>query len=161
MWKINESTIDYFTLNGFDQNLKNTDFSSSKKLYIRNIRGKKQSYFRYFNLNLIKTKLVNGESINRTFVVYSESKGSIYCAPCRLFGGPNTTNIFSKFGFCDWKKGEQKLSRHENSLNHKSCILKMKKRGSEVGRIDHQLILQVQTETNYWKEVLTRVVAVV
>lgn len=37
----------------------------------------------------------------------------------------------------------------------------MKKRGSEVGRIDHQLILQVQTETNYWKEVLTRVVAVV
>lgn len=37
----------------------------------------------------------------------------------------------------------------------------MKKRGSEVGRIDHQLILQVQTEKNYWKEVLTRVVAVV
>jgi len=37
----------------------------------------------------------------------------------------------------------------------------MKKKGSEVGRIDHQLILQIQTETNYWKEVLIRVVAVV
>lgn len=34
----------------------------------------------------------------------------------------------------------------------------MKKRGNEVGRIDHQLILQVETETNYWKEVLTKVV---
>ncbi|XP_050064590.1 zinc finger MYM-type protein 1-like [Aphis gossypii] len=145
LWKINENTIDYFTLNGFDQNLKNTDFSSSKEtIYLLEI-----------------FVLVNGESINRTFVLYSESKGCIYCAPCRLFGGPNTTNIFSKFGFFDWKKGEQKLSRHENSLNHKSCILKMKKRGSEIGRIDHQLILQVQTETNYWKEVLTRVVAVV
>jgi len=161
LWKINESSINYFKLNGFDQNLKNTNFSSSKKLYIRNIRGKKQSYCRYFNPNLIKTKLVHGESVNRTFIVYSESKGSICCAPCRLFGGPNTSNIFSKFGFCDWKKGKQKLSGHENSLNHKSCILNMKKRGSEVGRIDHQLILQVKTETNNWKEVLTRVVVVV
>jgi len=78
LWNINESTIDYFALNGFDQNLKNTDFSSSKKLYIRNIRGKKQSYFRYFNPNLIETKLVNGESVNRMFVVYSESKDCIY-----------------------------------------------------------------------------------
>ncbi|KAL4104368.1 hypothetical protein QTP88_019669 [Uroleucon formosanum] len=37
----------------------------------------------------------------------------------------------------------------------------MKKSGSEVGRIDHQLILQIQTEINYLKEVLTRVAAVV
>ncbi|KAL4100668.1 hypothetical protein QTP88_020702 [Uroleucon formosanum] len=72
LWNINESTIDYFALNGFDQNLKSTDFSSSKKLYIRNICGKQQSYFRYFNPNLIKIKLVNGESVNRKFIVYSE-----------------------------------------------------------------------------------------
>jgi len=68
---------------------------------------------------------------------------------------------FLNLDFVIRKKGDQKLNGYENSTNHKSCVLKMKKRGSEVGRIDHQLILQVQIETNYWKEVLTRVVAVV
>ncbi|KAL4107955.1 hypothetical protein QTP88_018224 [Uroleucon formosanum] len=152
LWNINESTIDYFALNGFDQNIKSTGFSSSKKLYIINIRGKQQSYFRYFNPNLIKTKLANGESVNWLHILRTMST---------IWWGPNTSNTFSKFGFCDWKKGDQKLNGHENSINHKTCVFKMKKRGSEVGRIDHQLILQVQTEKNYWKEVLTQVAAVV
>lgn len=58
-------------------------------------------------------------------------------------------------------KCEEKLSQHENSINHKNCVIKMKLRGNKLGRIDSQIILQVETEIKYWKEVLTRIIAVV
>jgi len=102
--------------------------------------------------------LVNGEKIKRTFLVYSESKGSIFCAPCYLFGG---TTSFATVGFSDWKKGEEKIKRHENSKNHKLCVIKMKERGEVLNRIDQKLKYQVETEISYWKNVLNRVVAVV
>ncbi|XP_065663081.1 zinc finger MYM-type protein 1-like [Hydra vulgaris] len=102
--------------------------------------------------------LVNGEKINRTFLIYSESKGSIFCAPCYLFGG---TTSFATVGFSDWKKGEEKIKRHENSQHHKLCVMNMKERKEVLNRVDQKLKYQVETEINYWKNVLTRVVAVV
>nr|XP_047141435.1 zinc finger MYM-type protein 1-like [Hydra vulgaris] len=102
--------------------------------------------------------LVNGEKINRTFLIYSESKGSIFCAPCYLFGG---TTSFATVGFSDWKKGEEKIKRHESSQHHKLCVMNMKERKEVLNRVDQKLKYQVETEINYWKNVLTRVVAVV
>nr|XP_047122894.1 zinc finger MYM-type protein 1-like [Hydra vulgaris] len=102
--------------------------------------------------------LVNGEKINRTFLIYSESKRSIFCAPCYLFGG---TTSFATVGFSDWKKGEEKIKRHENSQHHKLCVMNMKERKEVLNRVDQKLKYQVETEINYWKNVLTRVVAVV
>jgi len=161
LWDLNENTRDYITLNGFDQNLKDTNFSLSKRLCTKVIRGTKKSYYRSFHQNFIKTKLINGKEVNRNYIVYSNSTGKIYCAPCRLFNDTNSVNTFANFGFCNWKKCEEKLRQHENSINHKNCVIKMKYRGNKLGRIDSQLILQVETEIKYWKEVLTRIVAVV
>lgn len=59
------------------------------------------------------------------------------------------------------KKGGEKIKRHENSKNHKLCVIKMKERGEVLNRIDQKLKYQVETEISYWKNVLTRVVAVV
>lgn len=158
LWIINETTKDYFSFNGFNQNLRNNDFSKSKRLYTKQIRGVKRSYYRYFSLKFIETKLINNEPFNRTFLVYSNSNGNVFCAPCRLFG---SKSVFATVGFSNWKKGEEKISQHENSITHKSCTLKMSQRGSVVERIDKQLILQVETEKIYWERVLTRVAAVV
>lgn len=96
--------------------------------------------------NVIKNKLINGKEVNRNYIVYSNSTGKIYCAPCRLFNDTSSVNTFANFGFYYWKKCEEKLSQHENSINHKNCIIKMKYRGIKLGRIDSQLILQVETE---------------
>jgi len=106
-------------------------------------------------IKFIKTKLINSEPFNRTFLVYSSYTGNIYCAPCRLFGGKS---VFATVGFSNWKKGEEKISLHENPINHKSCVFKI---GFAIRRIDKQLVLQVETETAYWKKVLTRAAAVV
>ncbi|XP_060846758.1 zinc finger MYM-type protein 1-like [Rhopalosiphum padi] len=158
LWIVNETTKDYFSFNGFNQNLENNDFSKSKRLSTKRMRGAQRSYYRYFSLKFIKTKLINNEPFNRTFLVYSNSTGNVYCAPCRLFG---SKSVFATVGFSNWKKGEEKISQHENSISHKSCVLKMSQRGSVLERIDKQLILQVETEKMYWEKVLTRVAAVV
>lgn len=85
LWTINETTKDYFSFNGFNQNLENNDFLKSKILYIKPIQGGKRSYYRYFSLKFIKTKLINNEPFNRTCLVYSNSNGNVFCAPYRLF----------------------------------------------------------------------------
>lgn len=94
----------------------------------------------------------------RSYLVYSESHGSIFCALCYLFGG---STPFAKHGFSSWKKGNEKITMHENSKNHKSCVLSKKERGRILNRMDKQLTQQVETEISYWRNVLTRVVAVI
>ncbi|XP_065645798.1 zinc finger MYM-type protein 1-like [Hydra vulgaris] len=98
------------------------------------------------------------KKINRTFLIYSESKGSIFCAPCYLFSG---TTSFATVCFSDWKKGEEKIKRHENSQHHKLCVMNMKERKEVLNRVDQKLKYQVETEINYRKNILTRVVGVV
>lgn len=50
---------------------------------------------------------------------------------------------------------------HENSTNHKSCVLLMRERGKILNRVDKQLTQQVEIEISYWRNVLRRVIAVV
>nr|XP_047135417.1 zinc finger MYM-type protein 1-like [Hydra vulgaris] len=157
-WIKNQETIDYLSINGFNQNLKNNNFQKSKRIYTKIIGGVRRTRFRYMSKSIFISTLVNGEKINRTFLIYSESKGSIFCAPCYLFGG---TTSFATVGFSDWKKGEEKIKRHENSQHHKLCVMNMKERKEVLNRVDQKLKYQVETEINYWKNVLTRVVAVV
>ncbi|XP_065680610.1 zinc finger MYM-type protein 1-like [Hydra vulgaris] len=157
-WIKNQETIDYLSINGFNQNLENNNFQKSKRIYTQIIGGVRRTRFRYMSKSIFISTLVNGEKINRTFLIYSESKRSIFCAPCYLFGG---TTLFATVGFSDWKKGEEKIKRHENSQHHKLCVMNMKERKEVLNRVDQKLKYQVETEINYWKNVLIRVVAVV
>nr|XP_047144727.1 zinc finger MYM-type protein 1-like [Hydra vulgaris] len=157
-WIKNQETIDYLSINGFNRNLENNNFQKSKRIYTQIIGGVRCTRFRYMSKSIFISTLVNGEKINRTFLIYSESKGSIFCAPCYIFGG---TTSFATVGFSDWKKGEEKIKRHENSQHHKLCVMNMKERKEVLNRVDQKLKYQVETEINYWKNVLTRVVAVV
>lgn len=53
------------------------------------------------------------------------------------------------------------MQQHENSTSHKNCVLKLKLRANVLGLIDNQMVIQMDTEAKYWKDVLIRVVAVV
>ncbi|KAE9521891.1 hypothetical protein AGLY_017698, partial [Aphis glycines] len=132
LWIVNETTKDHFSFNGFNQNLENNDFSKSKRLSTKRMRGAQCSYYRYFSFKLIKTKIINNESFNRTFllVLVTERKENkkYYSMKIRLL----INLVFLK------------------------CL-----RGSVVEQIDKQLILQVETEKMYWEKELTRVAAVV
>ncbi|XP_060853423.1 zinc finger MYM-type protein 1 isoform X5 [Rhopalosiphum padi] len=160
LWKINEFTIEYICINGFSQDLNDLNFTKSKRAYTKLHKKTTKTYYRFCNKNYWNTRLTNGDSIKRNFIAYSESKGVIYCIPCLLFGNINSSSFASK-GFSNWKRAEELISQHENSLKHRSNILAMKNRGQTHQRIDQQIIQQIENERMYWINVLKRVVAIV
>lgn len=123
---INQETRDYLSINVFNKNLENNDFQKSKRVHTQITGGVRRNRYRFLSKSIFVSTLVNGEKINRTFLVYSESKGSLFCVTCYFFG---SSTLFATAGFSDWKKGEEKIKCHDNSKNHKSCVIKMKERG--------------------------------
>lgn len=156
LWILNEVTRDFICRNGFKQNL-DSDFSQSKTQYQYIRQGKFRPHNRYLSKDLFKTTLINGKTCQRDYLSYSVSTGKIYCIPCYLFG---STSNFSRKGFSDWKH-PNKINTHENSTMHKTCTFKMKHRSSDFGRVDSQLTYKLQTETDYWVNVLNRVCSVI
>lgn len=148
-WENTDHTRDYLIKNGINQN-NDADFSQSSRRY-----GGTQ---RFCSKKLFQRVLVNGEIINREYLVYSPSQGSLFCAPCKLFGG---TSQFATSGFNDWSHAGIRVAEHENSASHRDCLLKLKSRGNEMNRIDKRLLSQHEHEVTYWRNVLKRVVSVV
>jgi len=134
------------------------NFSKSKRAYIKSQKGVNKTYYRYFNLSYLQVTLKNEEKLKRDFLMYSESKGVIFCCPCLLFGNKSA---FATTGFSNWQKAEERILEHTNSSNHRSNVIKMKDRGNTLGRIDNNVVRQIETQRTYWVNVLKRVVAVV
>lgn len=150
VWPINEETREKVIQNGINQDFSKLDLSRSKRF----VGGQ----HRYLTQSLFQSKLINGKEIKRSYLMYSGSSGKLFCIPCQLFGG---ISKLAKEGFDNWKHGQDHLQSHENSSDHKSCILVMKRRMTSAGRVDSQLLSQVEDEISYWRNVLKRVVAVV
>ncbi|KAL4085416.1 hypothetical protein QTP88_027275 [Uroleucon formosanum] len=151
LWELNETTRDYVAINGACQNLDDLTFLRSKRNY--------SDQSRRLSINLFQRKLLNGEKSMRNYLIYSESTGSVYCGPCRLFSYKSTGALITE-GFSDWKHPEY-VGVHENSKSHISSVLAIKERGCNLGRIDKKLTDMVETEVKYWRNVLIRVVATV
>ncbi|KAL4126419.1 hypothetical protein QTP88_010641 [Uroleucon formosanum] len=152
LWTTNEDIINHVIEHGFKQNLQNSQFPESKRI----IPGT-SSRFRYLSLSLFQRTLLNGELGNREYLSYSVTTGSVYCVPCRLFG--NQVPIAQE-GWSDWKHPER-VTDHENTNDHKNCVLTMIERNRKKGKIDSELIASLEFEKKYWRNVLTRVVAIV
>lgn len=148
-WVLNDSTRDHVAKHGIVQN-ENLDFTQSRRLYADKARVLTKHLFQKNNFN--------GEKQQRSYLVYSQSKGVVFCAPCRLFGGKSQ---LAESGFNDWKNGTARLNEHEHSAEHKSCVLALKSRTCISGRIDERLTKQLSDEIQYWRNVLKRVVAAV
>lgn len=148
-WVINDFTRDYVANHGCKQN-KNLDFSGTKRDY-------SDGTSRWLSESLFLRKLINGEKVPRPWLIYSVSKGSVFCAACLLFDRECSFN--GKNGFNDWKHAGVRVGEHENSKHHKKCMLTLKQRSDTKNRIDHDLVIQTETEISYWRNVLRRVVA--
>lgn len=151
-WVLNDTTRDIIAKYGFAQNNLG-DFQSSKRNY--------PDQSRFLSKTLFDRKMTNGEINHRSWLVYSESKGAVFCGPCLAFGKSSTSQFHSKDGFNDWKNAESRVSHHENSPAHKSSIIDLKARSIAMNRIDNNLLKQIDEETSYWRNILTRVVAAV
>lgn len=111
--------------------------------------------------HLFVRKAVNGEAYERHWLMYSESKGSVYCFMCKLFSISSNPSAFTTHGFSDWKRAEEKVCAHENSVEHRNYVAAWLARSNSSSTIDKELVKHLVTETAYWTEVLKRVVVVV
>ncbi|XP_025191154.1 zinc finger MYM-type protein 1-like [Melanaphis sacchari] len=110
---------------------------------------------------MFERKHFNGQIINRPWLIYSEITGKVFCGPCRLFQEINNDLYLASEGYNDWRSASARLKEHENSSCHKTCVVKLMDRGNVTQRIDSKLMEQVNQEKIYWKNVLTRIVAIV
>ncbi|KAF2891917.1 hypothetical protein ILUMI_14256, partial [Ignelater luminosus] len=128
LWELNEATRDFIATNGTSQN-DDADFKNSKIIY--------NDKTRFCTKKLFKRILKNGEIRPRAWLTYSESKESVFCAPCLLF---------SSEGFHDWKNSQARVARHENSNYYKTCVSQLKARRIPKGRVDKLLVQQLAEE---------------
>jgi len=103
--------------------------------------------------------LPNGKKCNRKWLLYSPSEGSVYCFVCKLYGS-NRESPFISGGFDKWKKSER-IGEHENSLQHRNATNKWLLRSNTNNSVNKELCRQISAETNYWFEVLKRLVSVI
>ncbi|XP_063780940.1 zinc finger MYM-type protein 1-like [Pseudophryne corroboree] len=146
---ITESMREYFSLNP----LKNTlsDFSASRRIYSDGTQ--------LLTPDLFWRKMINGERVYRDWLIYSKSKGTVFCVPCKLYS--STSHALATVGFNDWRNAVSKFKDHETSSDHYCCVIKFAQRAIQSCRIDHAHALQMDNEQKYWREVLKRVVAVI
>ncbi|KAL4142951.1 hypothetical protein QTP88_005339 [Uroleucon formosanum] len=138
-WVINDEFCDYVAKNGFNQN-KTNGFINSKRVYCDKTR--------YLTNIMFNRRLINGEIIVRSWLVYPLSLGVVFCEPCRIFQTSLETQLVTE-GFNNWKNAISRFSYYENSKEHRDAIINLKHRGNILGRIDYSLIKQLDTEIEY------------
>lgn len=103
--------------------------------------------------------LPNGQKCNRKWLLYSPREGSVYCFVCKLYGS-RRENPFVSDGFDKWKKFER-ISEHENSQEHRNATNKWLLRSNTNNYVNKELCRQISAETDYWFEVLKRLVSAI
>ena len=101
----------------------------------------------------------NVEHYKREWLLYSPSKGSVYCFVCKLFAPKDSTHLVRNDGFSDWRNNAV-IDNHEKCAVHRDAMLTYLTRKLGLG-LTQPLEKQIEAECNYWENVLRRVVAVI
>lgn len=120
---------------------------------------------RKFTKNMYKRNLINGEKIDRVWLVYSISKNCVFCYSCKLFSFENPhLNHLSTIGTNDWKHLPEKLITHERSVQHFKSIeawTELKKRILKEKSVNQQHLSIIEKEKIHWRNVLNRILSVI
>ena len=100
---MNNNARDYLAMKG-PPNIPGNSFP-------RNVKGLCFSKFH------CKRKLLNGESVERPWIICSKFADKIYCSYCKFFT-KNASTALSTSGFNDWSNVHTRLCEHEKSKNH-------------------------------------------
>ena len=80
-------------------------------------RSKYGSRERSFSESWYQVK-VGKDNFERKWLLYSPAEDAVFCHFCIFFSGTNKETTFTKTGYRDWKKANEKLSKHEQSQCH-------------------------------------------
>ena len=155
LWNnLSKSDIQYWVSNGPSscQNNKGP-FENSARNYAT---GSKTRHLCDNNFYGIKP---NKEKYLREWMIYSPTKGVVFCFVCRLFR-PDSNKLSSQTGFNDWRNMTA-LDHHENSETHNESLMIYITRRQKNATLPDSLGKQIENEGQYWRQVLERAVAVI
>ena len=162
LWNLQNSTETSIIIRNGPTNYQNNNanFAKSGRQYM--IFNKKTqnsvTVTRYLSQAVFTRQLYNGEIVNRDWLLYSASQGSVYCFTCRLFSKKKKT--FASNGFNDWKHLNL-ISEHECGPEHTTCMIMYAQRQNDSGCMESELLKEFYQDQQYWKKVLQRIVAVI
>ena len=160
-WTVNDDLRRFLVSNAPSQNI-DGGFSESRRTYAAHSSSgetvTQKSVPRFCRKVFFEKQLKNGETYNRSNLIYSPSTGRIFCYPCMLYS--KVTSAFTK-GYDDWKHAINYIHDHENSDHHRDAMLAMASYSDSKCRIDKQLALEQEREREQWKAVMRRVISVV
>lgn len=152
-WNKNDDVfISELLRNQTTQDIRKLDFTKSKRRFAGD-------HDRLCSYKFFLKKQKNGETVQREWLFYSESLGRMFCIYCQLFG-EKRCGLFTDKGFDDWKH-ENLISNHETTTSHYAAARIFAQRTLQLNHVCAQLTKQINDETNYWKEVLKRIVTVI
>ena len=159
---ISQVLVDYWMERGLEQCQNRSpsgNYPRSRRHY-QPSANQPEGHHRYLTTKMLYSRWTNGEIHPRKWLLYSPSKGSVYCYYCSLLN-KNGDKFSHPDGFSSWKKAHSKISAHEQSEVHRNCVLEARDHGTEAGRVDRAMESQRMESKRYWCDVLHRVVSVV
>ena len=165
LFPVRECDITYRCKEGPEkcQNKVDSENYTGSKRYYNPTQDTPKGHYRKFKNHMFYAARQNGECHLRKWLLYSPSKGAVYCFYCTLMSNQRLKrDLFSLHdGFNNWKRAEERMHQHEDSEGHGDCIILFHLRSTESAHVDHDLEKQCQKQKKYWVEVVRRVVAVV
>jgi len=108
-WVISSDLMEYLAEHPPDQNCDH-DMNASARLF-----GTKTVKTRYAQKQYSHRILANGEKVKREWLIYSLSRGCVYCYACKVYGDNNVEDRQFQSGYDDWKNATARISAHEHS----------------------------------------------
>ncbi|XP_054276760.1 52 kDa repressor of the inhibitor of the protein kinase-like [Macrosteles quadrilineatus] len=117
-----------------------------------------------FSRNWFFKTIRNGETVQRQWLLYSQSKDTLFCFPCLLFKDDKSAFSDVEKGFNDWKHLNPTLHNHEISASHLQAYGDWKEQATrlQTGRtIDAENQKCIKAEAEKWRSVLKCIVDVI
>ncbi|CAH9109861.1 unnamed protein product, partial [Cuscuta epithymum] len=128
------------------------------------VKGPKDKFSRRFTANLYTRVLSNGEKCDRDWLVYSKELDKVFCFCCKIFKKGIGRGQLANEGFADWAHIGERLREHEISMEHVKNMATwydVRLRFAKNQTIDKMAQAQIEKETDHWKKMLLRIIAVV
>lgn len=119
---------------------------------------------RHFSVDYYVRNLPNGESYHRKWLIYSKELNLVFCFCCKLFKTACSRSKLASEGLSDWKHLGNLLKQHENSPKHLINLrtwAELRVRLEKNQTIDKELQELIKKDTEHWKQVMIRIIAVV
>ncbi|MBN3271064.1 ZMYM5 protein, partial [Polyodon spathula] len=117
---------------------------------------------RCFTEENYQKKMKNGEEIHRKWLVYSVSSDSVFCFCCKLFER-GTRYALSSSGFRSWINLHSHSKEHENGKSHRANMQSWRELDERLksGKTINSASQELQAlEVQYWRAVLSRIIAI-